>query len=65
MILLLFAYAKNELADLTPKQVSQLAKLVKEEFTIDASGVQAIRERTRLSQSEFAHNSSTVAPLRV
>ena len=23
-------------------------------FTIDASGVQAIRERTRLSQSEFA-----------
>jgi hypothetical protein len=31
-ILLLYAYAKNAAADLTPKQVSQLAKVVKEEF---------------------------------
>jgi hypothetical protein len=32
LILLLFAYAKNVAADLTPKQVSQLAKVVREEF---------------------------------
>ena len=32
MILLLFAYPKNVTADLTPKQVSQLARVVKEEF---------------------------------
>jgi hypothetical protein len=32
MILLLYAYPKNARADLTPKQVSQLAKVVKEEF---------------------------------
>jgi hypothetical protein len=32
VILLLFAYAKNETADLTPKQVRLLAKAVKKEF---------------------------------
>jgi len=32
LILLLYAYAKNVSADLTPKQVAQLAKVVKEEF---------------------------------
>ena len=32
LILLLFAYPKNVSADLTPKQVAQLAKVVKEEF---------------------------------
>jgi len=32
IILLLYAYPKNVAADLTPKQVSQLAKVVKEEF---------------------------------
>ena len=32
VILLLYAYPKNAAADLTPKQVSQLAKVVKEEF---------------------------------
>ena len=32
VILLLYAYAKNVLADLTPMQVAQLAKVVKEEF---------------------------------
>lgn len=32
MILLLYAYPKNVAADLTPKQISQLAKVVKEEF---------------------------------
>jgi len=32
VILLLYAYSKNAAADLTPKQVSQLAKIVKEEF---------------------------------
>jgi hypothetical protein len=32
VILLVFAYPKNAAADLTPKQVSQLAKVVKEEF---------------------------------
>jgi hypothetical protein len=31
-ILLLYAYAKNRASDLTPKQVSQVAKAVKEEF---------------------------------
>ncbi|MCX6626399.1 MAG: type II toxin-antitoxin system RelE/ParE family toxin [Candidatus Solibacter sp.] len=32
VILLLFAYPKSAAADLTPKQVAQLAKIVKEEF---------------------------------
>lgn len=32
MILLLYAYPKNVAADLTPKQIAQLAKVVKEEF---------------------------------
>ena len=32
LILLLYAYTKNVSADLTPRQVSQLAKVVKEEF---------------------------------
>ncbi len=32
LILLLYAYSKNVAADLTPKQVSQLARAVKEEF---------------------------------
>jgi hypothetical protein len=32
MILLLFVYPKNVTADLTPKQVSHLARAVKEEF---------------------------------
>lgn len=31
-IVLLYAYPKNVTADLTPKQVSQLAKVIKEEF---------------------------------
>ena len=32
VILLLYAYPKNVAADLTPKQVSQLAKVIKKEF---------------------------------
>jgi hypothetical protein len=32
VVLLLYAYPKNAAADLTPKQVSLLAKVVKEEF---------------------------------
>jgi hypothetical protein len=32
LILLLFAYAKNSAADLTPKQIAQLANVVREEF---------------------------------
>ena len=32
LILLLYVYPKNVSADLTPMQVAQLAKLVKEEF---------------------------------
>ncbi len=32
LILLLYAYPKNVAADLTPKQVAQLAKAVKKEF---------------------------------
>jgi hypothetical protein len=32
VILLLYAYSKNVSADLTPKEVSQLAKVVNEEF---------------------------------
>ena len=32
VIVLLYAYPKNRAADLTPKQVSQLARVVKEEF---------------------------------
>jgi hypothetical protein len=31
-LLLLYAYTKNVAADLTAKQVSQLARVVKEEF---------------------------------
>jgi hypothetical protein len=32
LILLLYVYPKNATADLTPRQVSQLARLVKKEF---------------------------------
>jgi hypothetical protein len=32
VILLLYAYPKNVTADLTPKQIAKLAKVVKEEF---------------------------------
>ena len=39
LILLLFAYPKNESADLTPRQVAQLAKLVKEEFRDESEDV--------------------------
>ena len=39
LILLLFAYPKNVSADLTPKQVAQLAKVVKEEFRDETENV--------------------------
>jgi hypothetical protein len=39
VILLLYAYAKNRAADLTPKQVSQLAKVGKEEFGSEETDV--------------------------
>jgi len=35
--MLLYAYPKNAATDLTPKQVSQLARVVKEEF-VDEKG---------------------------
>jgi dihydrodipicolinate synthase/N-acetylneuraminate lyase len=39
LILLLYAYPKNVTADLSPKQVAQLAKAVKEEFGDEAEHV--------------------------
>jgi hypothetical protein len=39
LILLLYAYRKNAAADLTPRQVSRLAKVVKEEFGSDKTDV--------------------------
>jgi len=39
IILMLYAYAKNASADLTPKQVAQLAKVVKEEFRDETENV--------------------------
>jgi hypothetical protein len=39
LILLLYAYAKNASADLTPRQVAQLAKVVKEEYSNEAEDV--------------------------
>ena len=39
VILLLYAYAKNAAADLTAKQVSRLAKVVKEEFGSEKTDV--------------------------
>lgn len=39
LILLLYCYPKNVTADLTPKQVAQLAKTVKEEFENEADNV--------------------------
>ena len=39
LILLLYAYTKNASADLTPRQVAQLAKVVKEEFSNEAEDV--------------------------
>lgn len=39
LLLLLYAYSKNVSADLTPKQVAQLAKVVKEEFRDEAENV--------------------------
>jgi hypothetical protein len=39
LILLLYAYPKSVSADLTPKQVGQLAKVVKQEFRDEAEDV--------------------------
>ena len=39
VILLLFAYPKSASADLTPKQVSQLARLVREDFRDEIGNV--------------------------
>jgi len=39
LLLLLYAYPKNVSADLTPKQVVQLAKVVKEEFRDEIENV--------------------------
>ena len=39
LILLLYAYPKNVSADLTPKQVAQLAKVVKQEFRDETEDV--------------------------
>jgi hypothetical protein len=39
VILLLYAYPKNAATDLTPKQVLQLAKVVKEEFGSEKANV--------------------------
>ena len=39
LILLLYAYPKNVAEDLTSKQVSQLAKVVKEEFSDEEADV--------------------------
>jgi hypothetical protein len=39
VILLLYAYPKNVAADLTPKQISQLAKVVKKEFGSEKTDV--------------------------
>jgi hypothetical protein len=39
LILLLYAYPKNVSANLTPKQVAQLAKVVKEEFRDETENV--------------------------
>ena len=39
LILLLYAYPKNVTADLTAKQVSQLATVVKEEFSDEEANV--------------------------
>jgi hypothetical protein len=39
LILLLFAYPKNVMADLSPRQIAQLAKTVKEEFGNEAESV--------------------------
>ena len=39
LILLLYAYPKSVAADLTPKQVSRLAKVVKEEFGSEETDV--------------------------
>ncbi len=41
LILLLYAYPKNVTADLNPKQVAQLAKAVKEEFSDEAENVRS------------------------
>ncbi len=39
LLLLLYAYSKNVSADLTPKQVAQLAKVVKEELRDETENV--------------------------
>lgn len=39
VLLLLYAYSKNAAADLTAKQVSQLARVVKEEFESEKTDV--------------------------
>jgi mRNA-degrading endonuclease RelE of RelBE toxin-antitoxin system len=39
VILLLYAYPKNVAADLTPKQISQLSRVVREEFSDEKTNV--------------------------
>ena len=39
LILLLYTYPKNVTADLSPKQVAQLAKVAREEFGDEAENV--------------------------
>jgi len=39
VVLLLYAYPKNVTADLTPKQIAHLAKVVKEEFVNEKGDV--------------------------
>ena len=39
VIVLLYAYSKNAAVDLTPKQISQLARVVKEEFVDETRNV--------------------------
>ncbi len=39
LILLLYAYAKNASTDLTPRQVAQLAEVVKKEFRDESGNV--------------------------
>jgi putative transcriptional regulator len=69
LILLLYAFRKNATADLTPNQVKQLAKLVKEEFGDEKRNVEellgSVREGCAILRGQKEVSRRTVIPASV
>ena len=63
LILLLYAYPKNVSADLTPRQVAQLAKVVREEFRDETENVWRTTEKRARRRSDFTRSEEGFAPV--